>query len=256
MLVQDWLAHEKMLRQAQQEKPDWYVSEQIEIQDKGPWRHHLAKRRAYVTQAISSYLNGKGREQADSLLDLGCGDGANARWLKTFTRQLYCSDYNLVRLCRAQRLLGADVELFLADVLDFPIQDDFFEVVFFNHALEHIPDDLTALKTVRRILQPGGLLVLGIPNEGVWWWQLAYRLQPETLRTTDHLHFYTAGSISTLLEEAGLSLLEIEHLGWGPPHWDWDARIRGYKWVDDAFEWVGRRLFPQQSSSLYVLGVK
>jgi len=129
-------------------------------------------------------------------------------------------------------------------------------LIFFNHVIEHIREDKKAIETVYRILKPGGLLILGTPNEGVWWWQLAYRLQPESLKTSDHVHFYTAKTISAILEERGFHILEVKHLGWGPPHWTLDSLIRRYKWVDDSFEWFGKRVIPNQASSLYVLATK
>ena len=79
----------------------------------------------------------------------------------------------------------------MADICDYPAEDDCFDVIFFNHVLEHIPDDVAALREVRRILKPGGLLVLGVPNEGAAFWQLAYRLQPKTMvkqRSSTFLH--------------------------------------------------------------------
>ena len=45
----------------------------------------------------------------------------------------------------------------------------------------------------------------------------------------------------------------MHHMGWGPPDWRLDGKIRKHKIVDDGFEMVGRLLFPKQASSLYVL---
>ena len=109
-------------------------------------------------------------------------------------------------------------------------------------------------RTVRRILKPGGLLVLGTPNEGSWWWQLAYRRAPQALATTDHVQFYTADDAYG--EDArcrDCDVIEVHHMGWGPPDWRLDGRWRQYKLVDDMFEWVGRIALRRQASSLYVL---
>ena len=66
--------------------------------------------------------------------------------------------------------LAPSATLLLADILDYPAGDAAFDLVLFHHVIEHILDDTAALATVRRILKPGGLLVLGTPNEGCWWW--------------------------------------------------------------------------------------
>jgi 2-polyprenyl-3-methyl-5-hydroxy-6-metoxy-1,4-benzoquinol methylase len=137
-------------------------------------------------------------------------------------------------------------------VTNYPTNDDLFDVIFFNHVLEHIADDLTALREVRRILKPGGLLILGVPNEAEWFWQLAYRLEPRFRRTSDHVQFYTAESIEAKCRDAGFMLRETKHIGYGPPHWTLDALVRRFKTVDDALEAIGTRLFPRQASSLYL----
>ncbi|MNC88787.1 hypothetical protein D3C83_46420 [compost metagenome] len=102
----------------------------------------------------------------------------------------------------------------------------------------------------------GGSTVLGTPNEGSWWWQLAYRRDPESLKNTDHRHFYTAETIGAKVTDSGLKLRETHHLGWGPPDWRLDGRIRRYKLLDDLFTIVGRTFLPHQASSLYLLATK
>lgn len=250
-LVADPSAHEAELARAREVNPTWYLEEQPP-EAVSPWRHHLRKRRLYVERVLRRELARRGQTKAPALLDLGCGDGTNMAWLSAFADRLYGSDYNATRLARARKRLP-DVTLFLADILDYPAMDAAFDVVFFNHVLEHIPDDAAALATVHRILKPGELLILGVPNEGAWWWQWAYRRAPEIRATTDHVHFYTADTLAEKVRQAGFTISEIHHTGWGPPDWHLDGKLRQYKALDDLFEWVGKMLFPRQASSLYVI---
>jgi 2-polyprenyl-3-methyl-5-hydroxy-6-metoxy-1,4-benzoquinol methylase len=254
LLVRDWAPLREQVEAAAQVRPQWYLEEQPPEQS-SPWRHHLRKRRSYVQQAIRAHLQRRREARAARLLDLGCGDGNHLTWLSAFAERAYGSDYNLVRLVRAQAQ-NPEATIFAADVLDFPAEDGAFDVVFFNHVIEHIPDDVAALREVRRVLKPGGLLVLGTPNEGSWWWQLAYRRDPQSLATTDHVHFYTGDSIGARMRQAGLTLIETHYLGWGPPDWRLDGRIRKFKLVDDVLALVGRTLIPRQASSLYLLATR
>lgn len=244
----------RQIDEARAVNPAWYEAEQPPEQT-SPWRHHLRKRRLYVQAVLKRELARRGVERAARLLDLGCGDGNHLGWLGAFAETVYGCDYNLLRLARA-RARNPDATLLLGDILDFPAADNAFDIVFFNHVIEHIPDDVAALRTVTRIVAPGGLVVLGTPNEGAWWWQLAYRRAPDVRAATDHVHFYTADILAGRMREAGLTVVETEHMGWGPPDWRLDGRIRRYKFVDDAFEWVGRRVIPSQASSLYVIATK
>jgi SAM-dependent methyltransferase len=254
LLVPDWERHEARLQELRERNPGWFSEPQATLAE-SPWRHHLRKRRAYVESVLRRRLAAQGAERIGRLLDLGCGDGTNLAWLAPFAQALYGSDYNLVRVLRARQQAGEAI-LFLADILNYPVRDAFFDLVFFNHVIEHILEDRQALSTVFRILKPGGLLILGTPNEGAWWWQLAYRRAPQIRAGTDHVHFYTAHSIGDKLEALGFRLQEVMHLGWGPPDWGWDQRLRQYKLLDDLFELLGRALFPRQASSLYLVAEK
>src|ERR1035437_9580633 len=251
LLVRDRQMIEATIAEARRQGLDeWYVKSQFG-QWVGPYRHHVKKRKQWVEEALAEWAARRGAEPIVGL-DLGCGDGSNLYWLQPHFTKLYGSDYNVPRLLRAAKL-GIEARLFMADICNYPADDDSFDVIYFNHVLEHIPDDAAALREVRRILKPGGLVILGVPNEGAAFWQLAYRLQPKLKASSDHKHFYTAETIASKCEAAGLSVQNVHPIGWGVPHWTLDARIRRFKWVDDLFEILGRSLIPSQATSLYAL---
>ncbi len=56
----------------------------------------------------------------------------------------------------------ADVK---ADICDLPFKDNSYDVILCNHVLEHIPDDTKAMQELFRVLKPGGMAILQIPQE-------------------------------------------------------------------------------------------
>jgi len=50
------------------------------------------------------------------------------------------------------------------DLTRTPYDDETFDVVIANHVLEHIPADRAALAEVARMLKPGGLAILLVPD--------------------------------------------------------------------------------------------
>lgn len=251
VLVADRDAVERAIAEAKAAgRAGWYEERQ-DSQLTGPYRHHLAKRRRYLDEALGRL--GLRASPATAAVDIGCGDGLHLEWLSGYANDVFGSDYNLTRLRRAAERAPVAGRLFLADVTAYPAADEAFDLVFMNHVLEHVPDDALALAEVYRILRPGGTAVIGVPNEGAGWWRLAYRLQPGSRAASDHVHFYTADSLAARCRSAGFEVREVEGLGWGLPHWSLDARVRGRRWVDDAFERVGRRVIPGQASSLYIV---
>jgi len=56
----------------------------------------------------------------------------------------------------------ADVK---ADICNLPFKNDCYDVILCNHVLEHIPDDTKAMQELYRILKPGGMAILQIPQD-------------------------------------------------------------------------------------------
>lgn len=52
-----------------------------------------------------------------------------------------------------------------ADICNLPFEDNQYDVIFCNHVLEHIPDDTKAMKELYRVLKPGGMAILQIPQD-------------------------------------------------------------------------------------------
>jgi SAM-dependent methyltransferase len=49
------------------------------------------------------------------------------------------------------------------DIVDIPFKENWFDGVLCNHVLEHIPNDLLAMKELLRVIKPGGWAVLQVP---------------------------------------------------------------------------------------------
>ena len=181
------------------DRKNWYVSDQIRSADEGRYKHHIKKRMAYLQEVLERL-----RLQQPKILDAGCGDGANLRHLLRINgATVYGFDYNFLRLTRAKKLFGASAYLFLGSLLENNIKDNFLDLMFCSHVLEHIQDDLTVLRNLYRVLKPGGILILGVPNEGAWLWQLDYHVfERYILHRTDHVHFYTRDVLLRLLTNA------------------------------------------------------
>jgi SAM-dependent methyltransferase len=64
----------------------------------------------------------------------------------------------------------ADLESPLAkvkmDIHHMPFNDNIFDAVMCNHVLEHVENDIMAMKEIYRVLKPGGWAILQVPFMG------------------------------------------------------------------------------------------
>lgn len=93
------------------------------------------------------------------LLDVGCGPGAYHAALVTNGVRIVGIDASagMLREVLAQVPPAAAV---LASAERLPIRDAIFDRVMANHMLYHVPDQVAALREMRRVLKPGGRVIL------------------------------------------------------------------------------------------------
>ena len=95
------------------------------------------------------------------LLDVGCGPGTITADLATRVAHVTASEVTEEALGLARAEITADnVDFALADVhaLDFP--DDAFDVVHAHQVLQHVADPVRALREMRRVCRPGGVIAV------------------------------------------------------------------------------------------------
>jgi 2-polyprenyl-3-methyl-5-hydroxy-6-metoxy-1,4-benzoquinol methylase len=119
---------------------------------------------ACVSAALASAL------PCASLLDAGCGDGRYLAALPTLgpvparVVGIDIADSILRTAAAAAGAAGVDVELVRANLEALPFPDGHFDVVLCTQAIEHVLDVPRALLELRRVLQPGGTLVISTDN--------------------------------------------------------------------------------------------
>src|SRR5438270_6244272 len=103
------------------------------------------------------------------MLDAGCGTGLNLASLPDGSVGIDLNPRNL-ELIRARLPNHRAVE---GDIEAMPFEDATFATVVFTEVLEHVPHPDVALREIRRVLQPDGLLVGSVPCRS-WIWRLRF----------------------------------------------------------------------------------
>ena len=162
---------------------------------------HIA-RREFIYQEISRILaslypqdNGK----STKILDLGAGTGS-------VTRHFLSQGFNNIALgeIHPQGLEYAKTygikDLYCMDLLDVPFADE-FDCIFAFDVLEHIDDDLVALKNMKSMLKNNtkSLLALSVPAHK-WLWN-AHDV------SVHHKRRYTKNELVALMQQSGFEIV-------------------------------------------------
>jgi 2-polyprenyl-3-methyl-5-hydroxy-6-metoxy-1,4-benzoquinol methylase len=164
------------------------------------------RRRAFLLGAVRS---------GDRALDIGCGAGDFTAVLAQAGAAAIGVDVAEAALRRARaRHPGLDFRRVRFDG-PLTLEDCSFELVWASEVIEHVADTAQWLSEVRRVLAPGGRLLLSTPSHG----RLRVALGgvgrfSEPLG--DHLHLYTGRSLAGVLDEFGFSAIRVRAVG-GPP---------------------------------------
>lgn len=142
----------------------------------------------------------KGRGLA---VDIGCGAGYTAMVFQSYFRTVgvdvsrealrFSRDRGLRRLCQINM-----------DEFSLPFKSDCFDLVLALDVVEHVEDDVRALRECGRILRDGGLLVVTVPAFMALWspWDEAL----------GHRRRYNAAALADAAQKAGLSVKKLSYL--------------------------------------------
>ncbi|MGH8616139.1 MAG: class I SAM-dependent methyltransferase [Burkholderiales bacterium] len=167
-------------------------------------RQRVARKRL----ARIAQLLGRGPAGA-TLVDVGCsrGDFVAAASAFGFTAE---GVEPAPHIAEAARAAGRDVKTGLLDDQRYP--DARFDAVTLFEVIEHLAQPLPLLTEIRRILKPGGVLLVSTGN-GASWTARALKGRWDYFsieKDAGHVSFYNPRSIALAAERAGLTAARIE----------------------------------------------
>jgi SAM-dependent methyltransferase len=188
---------------------------------------------AYVTDRASfaiyvmhaaSYAFAERRLSGLRVLDLGCGSGYGAARLAAVAAAVTGVDVAADAIAFARNAYERENLAFETITADgpLPFADQSFDAIVSFQVIEHVGDDHAYLSEARRVLVPGGLLIIATPDR-------RHRLFPgQRPWNRWHLREYSCAQLTSLI---GRNFEVVEALRMGAP---WDlARIEigRYRWT-------------------------
>lgn len=147
-------------------------------------------------------LASAGLKPSDHILDVGCGSGRL-----------------LDRLARAGFSNLTGVDPFIAEDTRTPSgvpikkmmltqMTGAFDIIMFNHSLEHVPDPVTSLKEASRRLAPDGAVLVRVPTPSSDAWQV-YGIDWVQLDAPRHIVLPSREGAAIMARQAGLAVVDV-----------------------------------------------
>ena len=145
----------------------------------------------------------------DAVLDVGCGTGFGTEGLLEFSDDVYGLDQSVHQLEKARAKLDDSSVVFTrGDAERLPYRDDRFDVLWSSGSIEYWPNPVRALEEFRRVVKPGGQVLVVGPNYPPW---------PVIQQFMDAIMlFYDEDEAQRMFEAAGFD--DIRHEAMGPEH--------------------------------------
>ncbi|MDA8019771.1 MAG: methyltransferase domain-containing protein [Thermoanaerobaculia bacterium] len=155
------------------------------------------------------------------VLEVGTGTGIHAAWLLELCPVRYIGvDLSPDMLEIARRRLGADTELIESPAEELPFSDGSFAAAFCSGTLHHVADRSRAVAEMRRVVRPGGRVVVSEPSPWNPLNATAWLTQPVERGQVD----MRPAVLSRWFELAGLSVDAVEFFNFTPPRPSFLAR--------------------------------
>lgn len=166
-------------------------------------------------------------------LDAGCGSGTLARYLVEAGARVLGVDaaeemITLARELASQNVVSPQLRFeYIATIARLPLPDQSLDGILCSSVLEYVPDPAACLMEFARVLRPGGLLVVSVPNRNslvrkaqVATHGLGRLLRQRWCAFLDYSHNeYAATDFRLLLKKHGFATGTVIPFGSPIPHW-------------------------------------
>jgi len=153
-----------------------------------------------LTSSQATFLAEHVEARNGRVLDIGCGKGAFLRAFKSRLPQWQCAGVEPSREEATLARQDGSIAVYEGMFGTVALEPESFDLVSIMHVLEHVRRPAETLGQIRRVLKPGGLLFIEVPNTSDL--NMFY-----DLLLFEHLYHFTPETLAWLLAREGFEVI-------------------------------------------------
>jgi 2-polyprenyl-3-methyl-5-hydroxy-6-metoxy-1,4-benzoquinol methylase len=159
-----------------------------------------------VMKKLNEYMPQRGK-----LLEVGSFMGLFANELRVAGWDMTCIEPFPGAVKYSREIFKLNV---IQGVLPRPeIPDGTFDAAIMLHVIEHMPDPAANLAELRRLIKPGGMIVVETPRFDSLMFKLLGRRERSVSITNGHIYFFTVPTLTKLLDKHGFETVSVDLVG-------------------------------------------
>lgn len=147
------------------------MTQLIDYYDEEKWGDLTGSRSLFQREKKALKLIAQLSKKPKKVLDVGCGDGYFLMHLEKVLgkkSELHGVDYSPYKIRKAKQLPFKFKQANIEEV-GLPYEEATFDLVYAAELIEHLVNPDYFIEECRRVLKPGGYLVISTPNSHAWY---------------------------------------------------------------------------------------
>lgn len=160
------MEHKKSIRKYFSEKTEYWKTIYCDNPDNSRdfWWIQLNRRKNAVFEILDTYS----AKASASVLEVGCGPGGMTESILNRLLDVFCLDISMPMIIKTKKMsekyVPGGVPCFQGEIDDLPFTNNTFDVVICVGVLEYLESDDRAVKELSRVVKPGGIVIISLPN--------------------------------------------------------------------------------------------
>lgn len=196
---------------------DEHLQEEIYSSKSG----YQGNRKGDLVEFIECSYNGRFESTLDYLdktnvgkkiLDVGCSNGEFLYLAKQRGYETYGVELNQKT---ANTAIRSGINVFIGFLKDANFRNDYFDHITLSDVIEHVSDPGNLLEECKRILRPGGTIIIKTPNmdcfwpRSTFWLYRLFRIPWSFVTPPHHLYYFSINNLRLLLDKFSFSVRDI-----------------------------------------------